>query len=400
VLFIDLDNFKRINDLHGHTVGDTVLCRVAKRLAHCFPNELKVRQGGDEFIVLSNRPFDSKLEAHCRRFLEELARPIQGGGHEFSIRASIGVATAPQHGSGLDELLRRADMAMYEAKRLHTGVFHYTDQLEARNERTEMIERALQGALDRNEFHLAYQPQVNARDHSVIGFEALLRWRHPELGMVPPDQFIPVAETMGLMRDLGRFVVRTALREIPPLLRKSSLQKKTRIAVNVSASRLFDERFLKELETHCHRFTTAGLELVVEITESIFIEDMDLARRLLEGLRKAGIVISLDDFGTGYSSLSTLSKLPISELKIDKGFVRHIASDSRDHRLILSIIGLGRGLGIPVLAEGVETERQVEMLINSGCERFQGYYFSPPLAPDALADFLSRPIPCGGTLVD
>ena len=385
VLFIDLDNFKSINDLHGHSIGDSILREVAIRLRLGFDAQWKIRHGGDEFIVFAPQVWDAVLERQCRRFLERLRAPIRCGGQEFSIRASIGVAQSPADGRELDELLRKADMAMYEAKRLHSDIHVYTTELESRAERIGRIERALDAALTRKEFHLVYQPQINAADGRLLGFETLLRWTHPELGQVRPDAFVPLAESLGMMGELGRFVVETALAELATLQGTEAFH----VAVNVSPSQLDDERFVADLiRTHAECGNRCG-GMVIEVTESLFIEDVDFARRVLADLRAQGMQISLDDFGTGYSSLSLLSKLPLSELKIDKGFVRDILSNPQDRQLIRSIIGLGKGLGIPVLAEGVETLEQARMLAGFGCDRFQGYFFAPPLPLAELAAFVA-----------
>ncbi len=390
LLYVDLDNFKAINDLHGHTVGDAILRVVAQRLGAVFAAELLIRHGGDEFIVLCRGRFDEAMRHHCQRFLAELKQPIQEAGLHFSIRASIGVAQSPEDGRDFEELLRKADMAMYEAKRLRDGIHVYTEQLEQRRKRAGRIERALAHALEQAEFSLVYQPQIETASGQVIGAEALLRWHSAAIGEVPPEEFLPVAESMGMMPDLGRYVVAQALSESETFLTKGSSAPVFRLAINASVSQLFDPGFVMHLLAQHQTHRLDNRELVVEITESLFIEDMEHARGLLEGLRDEGLGISLDDFGTGYSSLSLLSKLPISELKIDKGFVKDILSDARDRQLIRSIIGLGVSLGIPVLAEGVESAEQARLLAADGCARFQGYHFARPLPAKAMRRFLQQ----------
>ncbi len=390
LLFIDLDNFKAINDLHGHTVGDAILRVVAGRLGREFGDDLLIRQGGDEFIVLIRGAYDTATRHRCQRLLAELRQPIVHDDLQFAIRASIGVTQSPQNGSDLDGLLRKADMAMYEAKRLHCGIYVYADPLERRRERIGRIERALAEARDRGEMHLAYQPQVDAASGGIVGVEALLRWRSETLGPLPPDEFLPVAESMGLMPELGGFVIERALEESRIFLERHHGGGPFRLALNASVSQLFDAGFvLKLLDAH-RRWRADGRELVVEITESLFIEDLEQARDLLLGLCEDGLVVSLDDFGTGYSSLSLLSKLPIGELKIDKSFVQDILVDERDYQLIRSIIGLGASLGIPVLAEGVESAEQARVLDAAGCARFQGYFIARPMGAAELAGFLDR----------
>ena len=378
VLFVDLDNFKAINDLYGHSVGDTVLREVARRLSASFPMAPKFRQGGDEFIVLLDHPYTQGVEARCRAFLNRLGEPLTAGELSFSLRASIGVTQAPEDGVELEELLRKADMAMYEAKRLHSGVHRYTGVIEQQRERASRIERALEHALEREEFTVLYQPQIDARSGEVVGAEALLRWTSGELGPVSPDEFIPVAEAAGLLCEIGAFVVRTVLRDGPRLAATAHVNP-VRIAINVSVCQLFDADFMDWLLAIHRNERGAGMRLVVEVTESMFIRDQGHAREVLAALRREGIEVSLDDFGTGYSSLNLLTKLPIDEVKIDREFVRDILSDEQDYQLVRGVIGLGRSLGIPVLAEGVETAEQARMLTEAGCGRLQGYFFGRPM---------------------
>lgn len=390
LLYVDLDNFKAINDLHGHSVGDAILRVVARRLRAVFAAERLIRHGGDEFIVLCRGRFDEEMRHHCQRFLAELKQPIHEAGLQFSIRASIGVAQSPKDGRDFEELLRKADMAMYEAKRLRDGIHVYTEQLEQRRKRAGRIERALAHALENGEFRLVYQPQIDSVSGQVIGAEALLRWHSAALGAIAPDEFLPVAESMGMMPDLGRHVLDRALAESEAFLAERPPAPVFRLAINASVSQLFDPGFVMHLMARHADCRLAGRELVLEITESLFIEDVEHARILLEGLRHEGLGISLDDFGTGYSSLSLLSKLPISELKIDKGFVKDILSDARDRQLIRSIISLGVSLGIPVLAEGVESAEQARLLAADGCARFQGYHFARPMPAQEMPAFMRR----------
>ena len=397
VLFIDIDNFKASNDLHGHSVGDRILCKVADRINSAFTQSLNIRQGGDEFIILTKEIQDDDLLALCRQFMARLKQLIVVDGLEFSIRASIGIACAPVDGNKVDELLRKADMAMYEAKRLQCDIYVYSKNLEQRTERAACIEKELNHALQRNEFFLVYQPQVDASNRTVVGVEALLRWKNPSLGMVPPDEFIEVAESTGLIHDIGRYVFDTALNEFLDVYRilqektgsRAQLAEKPRLSVNVSVRQLLSDGFLDSLRLIVGRHDCAAINLMIEVTESLFIEDLDMARAILEEIEKFGIGISLDDFGTGYSSLSVLSKLPIDELKIDKEFVRDILTDDQDWLLIQSLISLSQSLGIPVLAEGVESGEQASMLAQHGCDLFQGYYFAKPMDKAALVDFLS-----------
>ena len=381
--------------MHGHSVGDKILCEVAVRINEAFKNSMNIRQGGDEFIILTSEVFGDRLFALCRQFISRLHQPIVVDGLEFSVRVSIGVAHAPADGSKVDDLLRKADMAMYEAKRLQCDIYAYSKNLEQQTERVANIEKALGNALWRDELSLVYQPQLDANSQTVIGVEALLRWNNPSLGMVPPDQFIGIAESTGLIHDIGQYVFDTALDEILDVCRELqerngppvSVAEKLRLSINVSVRQLLSEGFLDSLVAIVNRYDCSAITLMVEVTESLFIEDMGKASAILEKIEQIGIGVSLDDFGTGYSSLSVLSKLPIDELKIDRSFVRDILSDDQDWLLIQGIISLCKSLGIPVLAEGVETSEQASMLAQHGCDLFQGYYFAKPMDKAALVEY-------------
>jgi len=391
IFFIDLDSFKNINDLYGHSIGDRVLLEVSTRVTANFENCLCVRQGGDEFIILTqSSDLVHNLNA-CRNFLTYLYKPFMIDGFEFSLKASLGVVQYPKDGHQLDELLSKADMAMYEAKRLRCGFFPYSDGLQEKTQRIAVIERELIHALEREEFFIVYQPQFNATSKEIIGVEALLRWDSPSLGLVPPDEFITVAESIGLIHDIGLFVFETALTEFINVCHTANKNReKLRLSVNVSVQQLFHSGFIDSISQLQNRHDCNAIDLMVEVTESLFIDDVDLAKEILLALREKDIQISLDDFGTGYSSLGVLSGLPINELKIDKVFVDNINNNSQDLQLIKSIINLGQGLGIPVIAEGVEHLEQVDILSKNGCDFFQGYYFSKPLNKADLIAFILK----------
>lgn len=388
LLYLDLKNFKVCNDIHGHSMGDQLLCVVAGRLSAFFDNCLTVRQGGDEFIVLCPATNDSTLRLRCQAFLKELEKTIHIEHLSFSIHASIGVAIAPHDGSTLDELLRKADMAMYEAKRRQQNVGLYSDELERRTKQVSDIEHELNHALENKEFSVVYQPQVDAYSYQVLGIEALIRWNNPKLGFVPPDLFIPVAEANGLIHEIGHFVMKTALSDAKEICRQSGFVHKLRVSVNVSVSQLFNDDFVDHMQVLLKEYSDQPITFMVEVTESLFIEDLLRAKEILLRAKDCGVYISLDDFGTGYSSLSVLSKLPINELKIDRSFVNDILTDEQDWMLAKSIINLCKSLSIPVVAEGVETKAQADRLAAHGCDVFQGYYFSKPLPKDALIEFL------------
>jgi diguanylate cyclase (GGDEF)-like protein len=388
LLYLDLKNFKVCNDIHGHSMGDQLLCVVAERLLAFFENCLVVRQGGDEFIVLCPVTNDSTLRLRCQDFLKVLEKTIQIEHLSFSIHASIGVSMAPHDGVTLDELLRKADMAMYEAKRRQQNVGLYSEELETRTRQVSEIEHELNHALQNNEFSVVYQPQVDAYSYQVLGIEALIRWNNPKLGFVPPDLFIPVAEGNGLIHEIGHFVMKTALRDAKEICAQSGFTHKLRVSVNVSVSQLFNDDFVDNMQVLLAQYKDQPITFMVEVTESLFIEDLLRAKEILLRAKECGVYISLDDFGTGYSSLSVLSKLPINELKIDRSFVNDILTDEQDWMLARSIIHLCKSLSIPVVAEGVETKAQADRLAAHGCDVFQGYYFSKPLPKEALIAFL------------
>ncbi|NOQ88812.1 MAG: EAL domain-containing protein [Gammaproteobacteria bacterium] len=393
VLFIDLDDFKVSNDLHGHTVGDRILIEVVQRINATYTKCMNVRQGGDEFIILCTVLDEAELMVICKRFFSVLEQPIVIDELEFSIRASIGISRAPVDGSDIDELLRKADMAMYRAKSLKCGVYLYSKDLEIYARRIAQVEKELRNALSLNEFSLVYQPQIDAGSQTIIGVEVLLRWNNPELGVVSPDEFISIAESTGLIKDIGKYVFETAVREMVDVYHRlypdsDNHHNKIRLSVNVSVQQLLNDNFADYICAVLYQYGDAGVPVMVEVTESVFIHDLEKTRLILDKIVQAGVGISLDDFGTGYSSLNILNKLPISELKIDKDFVRDILSDKQDWLLIQSIISMSKNLGIPVLAEGVENDEQARILAEKGCDLYQGFYFSKPLEKDDLLAYL------------
>lgn len=390
LLYLDLNNFKTCNDIYGHTTGDKILCAAADRLTTFFSDSLCARQGGDEFIILSPVTNESVLLKKCEEFSKNLAKTIHIDHLEFSIFASMGISFAPSDGETLDELLRKADMAMYEAKRKQRNIGFYTEELEAKTKQASDIEHELLTALENKEFSVVYQPQVDAYSYHVLGIEALLRWNNPRLGFVPPDIFIPVAESSGLINEIGRFVMEQALKDGHEVSDRCGLTHKLRVSVNLSVSQLFNDDFTTHLENLLKQYQGQAITFMLEVTESLFIDDLIRAKDILEQARLLGVYISLDDFGTGYSSLSVLSKLPINELKIDRSFVNDILTDENDWLLAKSIIYLCKSLSIPVVAEGVENKAQADRLAAHGCDVFQGYYFAKPMPKEDLVVFLNN----------
>ncbi|MES9817426.1 MAG: bifunctional diguanylate cyclase/phosphodiesterase [Candidatus Thiodiazotropha sp.] len=391
VIYLDLDNFKIINDRYGHSIGDKILIILAGRLqSYCPQDAIIVRQGGDEFIFLMPYFTTKKLHQFAEMISHRLKEKISVDTMEFSLMGSIGIAVSEKNDHVLDELLRKADLAMYEAKRSHTKYVFYSDRLQEISNERARIEEALQNALENKEMYMVYQPQIDAQSGEVIGVEALIRWVHPTLGMVSPEKFIPVAESSGLIDTIGDYVVDTVLREFKEIRSRS---RSLRVSINVSIRQLLRSDFRNYLKSKSTEYDVSPSNLVIEITESLFIEDLDQIDVLLSRIKNDGYTISLDDFGTGYSSLSVLRKLPIDEVKIDKSFVHDILTDSQDIALIKSIIGIGQSLNIPTLAEGVEELEQVVLLELYGCELFQGYFFAKPMDLRSLEYYLDKYTP-------
>ncbi len=390
MIFIDLNNFKSSNDLYGHTIGDLILVEVAQRIKRCFDNSLKIRQGGDEFIILCPKSESHNIQERCDEFLDELKRPIVVGDLDFTIGASIGVSQSPIDGNNVDELQRKADMAMYQAKRGGSSVAVFSEQLGQEQKRKATIEKELTHALEKNEFYLVYQPQVDAKSNKIVGVEVLIRWENEKLGFVSPEEFIFIAETTGLIIDIGEVVLETSLNEFSQICQDIKVDRPLNLSINISVYQLLNSGFIAYLKEVLKQSKNNCIDVTLEMTENLFIEDMVQARLILDDIKALGVDISLDDFGTGYSSLSVLTNLPISELKIDKSFVRDILVDKNDRNLIQSIINLSKGLNIPVLAEGVEEKEQADLLLKFGCDLFQGYYFAKPLSKEDLRSYIIK----------
>ena len=396
ILFIDLNNFKTANDLYGHSVGDQILIEVAARIKTAFPDSLHIRQGGDEFTILLTHQESEQAIDKCKQFLYALKYPIRINELVFSIGASIGIARYPQDGINIEELLRKADITMYDAKNQTSNISLFSKKLDEISKRRSLLEKELEHAIRLNELSMVYQPQVDAKNHQVIGVESLLRWNNATLGFVPPDEFIPIAETTGLIHSIGQFVLNTSIREMlsihKQLYRDTDKSQTLRLSVNISVQQLLNKEFYNSIFSLISQHDTNQIQLMFEVTENLFIEDIEMAKSVLTQLQQHNIGISLDDFGTGYSSLSVLSQLPINELKIDKSFVDDILIDHHDLMLIQNIISIGKSMEIQVLAEGVEDIEQIEMLKDSGCDLYQGYYFAKPMNKDDLLEYLAGKI--------
>jgi diguanylate cyclase (GGDEF)-like protein/PAS domain S-box-containing protein len=388
VMFVDMDHFKTINDTLGHPIGDALLTEVARRLAMCVrDSDVVARLGGDEFVIVLTGAGDGALQASATvadKVLHQLADPYWVAGHELRSTPSIGIGLFPGDGEDTDSLMKNADTAMYHAKALGRNNYQFfTASLNQAAAERLQLEGSLRRALEREEFLLHYQPQVDAGSGVIIGFEALVRWRHPELGMVPPDRFIPIAEDTGLIQPLGEWVLRAACAQLSAMRQQG--HDTLRMAVNLSARQLRHVDLPALVGAVLAENGLAGPDLELEITESTAMYNPQATILVFERLRAMGVRLAIDDFGTGYSSLSYLKLLPIHALKLDRSFVKDIEADANDAAICNATIALAHSLGLEVVAEGVETEAQYEFLRRLGCDLIQGYYFSKPLPADELA---------------
>jgi diguanylate cyclase (GGDEF)-like protein len=390
VVFVDLDHFKIINDGLGHNVGDQVLKVVASRISGCIrEGDTLARLGSDEFaLVLTHQPDLNVIVSLLQRILHTVRDDIHIGEHQISLTCSIGVSLFPQDGVDAETLLTQADVAMHRAKEHgRNNVQFFKREMNVRLEERLLFENRLRHAMERNEFSINYQPQVDARSGAIVGVEALLRWTHPELGAVPPAKFIPLAEEIGLIGEIGQWVLRTACRQNAEW--QAAGLPAIPMAVNVSIRQFRSHEFLTLVDA---ALCETGLKpefLDLELTESLLVEEPEWAAQVLADLRAIGISVSVDDFGTGYSSLSYLKRLPLNALKVDKSFIQDIRSID-DAVITRSIISLGHNLGLTVVAEGVETADQLQVVRELGCDRIQGYYFSKPLPSDQMTVYLER----------
>jgi diguanylate cyclase (GGDEF)-like protein len=392
VMLIDLDRFKEINDTLGHATGDLLLQEVAGRLRRAVADRVTVaRLGGDEFALLD--PAQSGPEeavALAKTLREELHRPFAYEDLELEVSATIGVAVAPGNGRDASTLLRRADVAMYAAKNTAAGVAAYGENLDEHSPRKLALVGELRTVIDDDGLELHYQPKVEMATGRVIGVEALVRWPHPVEGLVPPDEFVPIAERTGLIGPMTDFVLRTALAQCR---RWDEAGHDLSVAVNLSARSLLDADLVDDIARALSVSGVDASKLVLEITETSVMSDAEYAMHVLNRLSAMGLTLAIDDFGTGYSSLSYLKRLPVDEVKIDKSFVLNMQQDDNDAVIVRSIIDLARNLGLRVVAEGVETESTWDALHDMGCDIAQGYVISRPLPADQLSAWLETVTP-------
>jgi diguanylate cyclase (GGDEF)-like protein len=394
VLFIDLDRFKNINDTLGHEAGDLLLQQVGTRLKDSLrQSDTVARLGGDEFVVLLEEVGERQVVATiAHKLLSSIIKPFNMLGQEFRVTASIGISTYPDDGQDEQTLMKNADIAMYRAKEEGKNNFQFhSEQMDTHSFERLALESSLRRALERNEFELHYQAKMDLRTGQMTGMEALVRWAHPDLGMVSPAQFIPLAEETGLIVPIGKWVLRTACLQnkawqdegLPPLS----------VAVNLSARQFTDENLLPDIAAILNESGMDPGFLELEITESMVMHRVDKAVQILTELKKIGIRLAIDDFGTGYSSLSNLKRFPIDTIKVDRSFIRDIPGDAEDKALTKAIIAMGQTLSLTVTAEGVETQEQVDFLRQHSCNEFQGYYFNKPVPAEHFAQLMRTQMP-------
>ncbi|MBT9591579.1 MAG: EAL domain-containing protein [Thiobacillus sp.] len=404
LLYLDLDRFKQVNDSLGHQVGDQLLKQVAERLRQCVRlsdtialsaarEELfgctVARLGGDEFtLVLEDIKHIDEITRIAQRIVSALAIPFDLNGHQAFVGASIGITVFPFDDDDLDNLIRNADVAMYRAKALGRNNFQfYTDDLNANAEERLLLEAELRQALELNQFELVYQPKLNLRTNLISGVEALLRWRSPRKGLVPPTEFITLLEETGLIVPVGAWVLRTACEQAVDWARGGM---RLSMAVNLSARQFCDESLIAIIRSAMNDAGLPADQLELEVTESLLMEDSVSSQTALANIKKMGVKISMDDFGTGYSSLAYLKRFPLDTLKIDRSFVKDVGVDPDDTAIVRAVIALSHNLRLTVVAEGVETREQLKFLREARCDQAQGYFISRPMGAAAFEVWMAE----------
>jgi len=389
VMFIDLDRFKLVNDTLGHVKGDEVLQQVAGRLKDCLRRgDTLARLGGDEFtVVLPDMRGRQDAAIIAEKFLEALRHPFDLDGHEVYLSASIGIAVYPADGESIDELLRRSDIAMYHVKAQGKNGYSFYEptMLDASHQKI-ALEQSLRRALEQGELEMFYQPQVDVHSGRIIGAEGLMRWNHPERGLLSAGDFLPFAEENGLMIPISDWMLGALCRDL--VLWNSAVGEPLRLSMNVSPNYLDRGDFFEKMQRTLSHYAISPSQFEVEITENICIRNPQHAIEQLNKLSQLGISVAIDDFGTGYSSLAYLHRFPVHTIKIDQAFVREIQRENGHFPVVLAIISIARGLGLKLIAEGVETATQSHYLERSGCTSMQGYYYYPPLSSTRLIALL------------
>ncbi len=392
VMFLDLDRFKNINDSLGHMIGDELLQQVSIRLKECIrAGDTLARFGGDEFTLMLPKLHNGREDASklADKISSTLKQPFIIDGHELYVSASIGIALYPQDGTNMENLIKHADVAMYHVKgKGKNGHQFYSNEMNEPYIENLSLDTGIHKALDNDEFNLVYQPQINLRSGEIVGVEALLRWEHPKHGTISPAEFIPFAEESGLIVDIGHWVIKNACAELSRW-RMAGLPE-IRMSVNISARQLMENDIVDNVLSALKDYDIPGKWMELEITENAIMNDMDSIIRKLEELSDYGITIAIDDFGTGYSSLSYLHKLPIQTLKIDRTFLKESLIHKGDNTIINTIVAMAKGLGLNVIAEGVETQIQLDYLREIECSEAQGFLFGKPLPPAVISQLLNQ----------
>jgi diguanylate cyclase (GGDEF)-like protein len=394
VLFLDVDRFKHINDSLGHAIGDRLLQAIAQRLLACVRSTDTVsRQGGDEFVILLSEVSharDAGLSAD--KILEALRAPYVIDQREMHVTASIGIVTYPDDGTDVGTLVKHADVAMYHAKESGRNNYQFFKaEMNLRAAERQSLENDLRHAIERREFTLHYQTKVNLETGAIVGVEALIRWHHPQHGLIPPIQFIPVAEECGIIVAIGRWVLREGCRQARAW--QDAGLPRVRMSINVSAVELRTKGFVDGVRTILAETGLDPSYLELELTETFLMQDSTSTSIVLQAIQEMGVHLALDDFGTGYSSLSYLKRFPIDTVKIDQSFVRDVIADAGDASIVGAVISMGSRLHMQVVAEGIETPEQLEFLREQNCPEGQGYYFSRPVVADEFAQLLGSAPP-------
>jgi diguanylate cyclase (GGDEF)-like protein len=386
VLSLDLDHFKAVNDTLGHPIGDELLRRVADRMRSCVrKTDMVARLGGDEFVVIQTpiqQPADTTSLA--TRLIEKVGAPYDLDGHQVIVGTSIGITLAPADGTDPDRLMKNADLALYRCKAEGRGTYHFFEpNMDARMQDRRALELDLRKALVNDEFTLNYQPIINLKTGKISACEALIRWRHPERGIVPPMDFIPIAEETGLIVSIGDWVLQRACADAVEWPGDFA------VAVNVSPAQFKRGKFVRTVADALEKTGLPACRLELEITELVLIQKNNSARLVLHQLKELGVSIAMDDFGTGYSSLGYLRSFPFDKIKIDRSFISDVPENADSLAILRAVVSLGRSLGIVTIAEGVETRNQLEVLLTEGCMEAQGYFFSKPRSAVETMELLS-----------
>ena len=385
IFFLDLDYFKSINDTFGHMAGDELIRTVSKRLLDCIHDiDTVARFGGDEFgLVVADAISPEAVAIFASRILDAIKMPVDYHGQQITPSCSIGIALSPTDGKSIDELMKNADLALYRSKAEGRGTFSFFEKnMDAAARARRAMEIDLRNAADNNELELHYQPQIDAFTEEVIGFEALVRWRHAERGLVPPAEFIPVAEETGLIGRIGEWVLRKACEDA------LSWPDSVSIAVNLSLVQFKNSKIVDLVAAILEETRLPARRLELEITESVLLNDKDDHLVILRKLKDLGIRISMDDFGTGYSCLGTLRSFPFDKIKVDKSFVSDLETNPDAGAIVHAVLGLGHSLGMMTCAEGVETHEQLAFLRSEGCSEIQGYFYSKPKPLEQIGEMV------------